>query len=90
MTAQNKPNIFLVGMMGTMKTSIGKLLAQTLSMTFIDTDDEFEKEYRRRISEVFALEGEEYFRRRETEVVKRSAKSKNAVISCASAALSIF
>ena len=82
MTAQNKPNIFLVGMMGTMKTSIGKLLAQTLSMTFIDTDDEFEKEYRRRISEVFALEGEEYFRRRETEVVKRSAKSKNAVISC--------
>ena len=47
-------NIALIGMPGTMKTSVGKALSEMTGMRFIDTDEEFEREEGRKISEVFA------------------------------------
>ncbi len=75
-------NIALIGMPGTMKTSVGKALSEMTGMRFIDTDEEFEREEGRKISEVFATDGEEYFRARETETVKRVAAENGCVISC--------
>lgn len=75
-------NVALIGMMGTMKTSVGKALSEKTKMLLIDTDAEFEREEGRSISEVFALRGEEYFRAREAETVKRAAGRDGCVISC--------
>ncbi|MBQ7226947.1 MAG: shikimate kinase [Clostridia bacterium] len=78
----DKSNIALIGMMGTMKTSIGKLLAERTGKTFLDTDEMYEKAEGRTISETFDTDGEAYFRLKETEIVKKASSELNAVISC--------
>lgn len=62
-------NIILVGMMGSGKTTIGKLLATHLGLNFVDTDEELENRAGRPIHEIFATDGEPFFRQRETEVL---------------------
>jgi shikimate kinase len=59
-------NIILIGFMGSGKTSIGTLLARKLSYDFMDTDQLIEKRAGKSIKEIFAAEGEEYFRKMET------------------------
>ena len=63
--------IVLMGFMGAGKTTIGKELAAKLSWNFIDTDAEIEKEQGRKISEIFATDGEQAFRDMETDLLKR-------------------
>ena len=75
-------NIALIGMMGTMKTSVGKALAELTGMAFADSDDEFVREEGKSIADVFAAKGEEYFRERESGIIKRLAAGDNKVISC--------
>lgn len=75
-------NIALIGMMGTMKTSVGKALAAMTGMTFTDSDDEFVREEGNTIANAFETKGEEYFRACETEIIKRLAAADGAVISC--------
>ena len=58
--------IFLVGMPGVGKTYWGKLLAEKYGYIFIDLDDEIEKAEGRTISDIFELDGEEYFRVKES------------------------
>lgn len=58
-------NVFLIGMMGAGKTSVGKLLAKDLHKTFIDSDHEIERRTGVAIPVIFEIEGEEGFRRRE-------------------------
>ncbi len=63
-------NIFLVGMMGAGKTTIGRLLARKLGLQFIDSDHEIEARTGASIPWIFEIEGEASFRRRETDVIR--------------------
>jgi len=62
-------NIFLVGPMGAGKTTIGRQLAKKLSSQFYDSDYEIEQRTGADIPLIFELEGEEGFRKRETQVL---------------------
>ena len=64
-------NIFLVGMMGTGKSSVGKLLARELLINFIDTDNEIESKTGMSIEKIFEERGESYFRMLEKELVQK-------------------
>ncbi len=59
-------NIFLIGMMGSWKSTVGKKLAQKTQMEFIDTDDAIEEFMDMKISEIFYEFGEKKFREMET------------------------
>lgn len=63
-------NIFLVGPMGVGKTTIGRLLAKELNLTFYDSDHEIERRAGADIAWIFDVEGEEGFRDRETHVIE--------------------
>lgn len=63
-------NIFLVGLMGSGKTTVGRLLAKRLGLKFVDSDHEIESRTGATISWIFEIEGEESFRRREVETIK--------------------
>lgn len=77
-----KHNIVLIGFMGCGKTTIGKVLAQELGYTFTDTDACIEESAKKTISEIFAAQGEEYFRNLETETVNELMETTDyAVIS---------
>jgi shikimate kinase len=71
-----KNNIVLVGFMGAGKTTIGKLLANSLGFSFIDTDEEIEKEEGVSIAQIFEKKGEGYFRELESEFIKNFSLSK--------------
>ncbi|MBQ8588840.1 MAG: shikimate kinase [Firmicutes bacterium] len=76
-----KDNIVLTGIMGCGKTSLGKELADRLSMTFVDMDAIIEEESNMTISEMFSMYGEPYFRDRETELCHRLSDQTGLVIS---------
>jgi len=73
-------NIFFVGLMGAGKTTIGKLLARKLKKTFYDTDHEIEKKLGVKIAVIFELEGEEGFRKRETQMIDELTKKKDIIL----------
>ena len=73
-------NIFLVGMMGAGKTTVGRQLAKKLGRTFHDSDHEIETRTGVRIAVIFDIEGEAGFRRREAEELKRLAALENIVL----------
>ncbi len=75
-----KTNIALVGFMGTGKSTIGKALADRLSKAFIDTDDLVQERLGASISQVFASQGEQFFRRLEARVIETVAEMDNVVI----------
>lgn len=64
-------SISLVGMMGAGKTRLGKMLAEALSIPFVDSDEEIEKAAGLSIPEIFEKFGEPYFRDGERRVIKR-------------------
>lgn len=61
--------IFLVGPMGAGKTTLGRQLARTLKVEFVDSDHEIERRTGADIPWIFDIEGEEGFRKRETEAI---------------------
>ncbi len=63
--------IFLIGMPGSGKTRIGRALAKRLQMPFFDLDHEIEKEGKKSIPEIFLIEGENYFRIVEKDVLRK-------------------
>ncbi|EGP55191.1 shikimate kinase [Agrobacterium tumefaciens F2] len=67
--------------MGAGKSAIGRMVAQQLKVSFIDTDVEIERVSRMTISELFATYGEEEFRALETRVIKRLLRGGPKVIS---------
>ncbi|HUW51699.1 MAG TPA: shikimate kinase AroK [Sulfuricella sp.] len=73
-------NIFLVGLMGAGKTTIGKMIARHLNKTFFDSDHEIEKRTGVNIPLIFELEGEAGFRSREASVIQELAGQKNIVL----------
>jgi shikimate kinase / 3-dehydroquinate synthase len=74
-------SVFLVGLSGSGKTTVGRALAQTLGVTFVDTDNEIERIARRRIPDIFAQDGERAFRALEHGVVCDIVKGYPAVVS---------
>ena len=71
---------YLIGMMGSGKSSVGKLLANKLQFSNIDIDKEIEKDEKLSIKEIFEKKGENYFREIESKYLLR--KRKLAVVSC--------
>ena len=74
-------NIALIGMMGCGKTTIGELLAKELNYTFIDTDSLIVEKENRSINDIFANDGEQYFRKLETNVLKEVLNNQNQIVS---------
>lgn len=77
--AAAKTNIVLTGMPGAGKTSVGRELSAMTGREFIDLDDEIERAEGRTIPEIFAADGEDYFRAAESRAVAE-ASAKNGVI----------
>ena len=75
-------NISLIGFMGSGKTTVGKILAKKLDFLFIDIDRVIELKDGRKISDIFRIYGEDYFRELEAEVIKKIYKNKNCVFAC--------
>jgi shikimate kinase len=73
-------NIFLVGMMGAGKTSVGRALAKRLQKTFHDTDHEIERATGVKIPVIFDIEGEAGFRAREAKLLAELVRRKNVVL----------
>jgi len=73
-------NIVIVGFMGTGKTSVAVKLSEKLNMQYMSTDDLIEQRENRSISDIFAKDGEAYFRNVEHQVVKDISQKDNLII----------
>jgi len=73
-------NLFLVGMMGAGKTTVGRLLARRLKRTFFDSDHEIERRCGVRVPVIFDIEGEPGFRAREARVIAELAAREDIVL----------
>jgi len=76
-----RKNIVLTGLMGSGKTTIGKILAKKLKYKFIDIDQLIEKETRMKIKTIFKKFGEDYFRGLEAKTCKNVSRLNGYVIS---------
>ncbi len=74
-------NLALIGFMGTGKTTVGRLLAEQLGFEFLDTDEQIETNTGKKISEIFAQQGEPVFRDLERQLVDQLAQRTRSVIS---------
>jgi len=75
-------NIYLVGFMGTGKTSSGKELARMTRRRFIDIDELIERKEKISIRDIFSRYGEDSFRKLETKYLKEVSKKDNLVVAC--------
>jgi shikimate kinase len=73
-------NIFLIGPMGAGKSAVGRYLARTLHLSFVDSDDEIESRTGVDIPFIFEKEGEEGFRKREATVIDDLSKMDGVVL----------
>jgi len=73
-------NLFLVGMPGSGKSTLGRVLARSLGKTFVDADHELEDRLGVSISTIFEIEGEEIFRNREEETLSRLVQRVDIVL----------
>ena len=78
---KSKKNLVFLGMMGSGKTSIGKIVSKKLDLEFIDVDQEIEKELNMNISKIFQNKGEKYFREVEETITLKILKNKKTVVS---------
>jgi len=78
---KDKNCICLIGMPGSGKSTIGKLLSEKLKYSFFDTDQEIEKREKNKIKNIFSIKGEDYFRSVETQVFNELVEKKKIVIS---------
>ncbi|MEX0941929.1 MAG: shikimate kinase AroK [Pseudomonadales bacterium] len=73
-------NIFLIGPMGVGKTTIGRMLARELGLTFYDSDQEIEHRAGADVSWIFDVEGEEGFRDRESQVIDELSQKSGVLL----------
>ena len=73
--------IFLVGPMGSGKSKIGKLLSSQLNLNLIDIDREIEAKFEKTIVDIFTLEGEESFRKKEIDFLIEVNEIEDVVVS---------
>ncbi|PIL20718.1 hypothetical protein P775_09330 [Puniceibacterium antarcticum] len=81
MRAQLSKTVVLVGMMGAGKTAVGKALATLLEVPFRDSDAAIEEAADRTIAEIFARDGESFFRAKESKVIDRLLDAPPSVLS---------
>jgi len=75
-------NIYLVGFMGTGKTSVGRELARKKKRCFVDLDELIELREKGLIADIFAQKGEPYFRCLEKQALKEVSREKEFVVAC--------
>lgn len=80
-TGRLRKSIVLVGMMGAGKTAVGTALARQLGVAFLDSDEEIVRAAQMSVAEIFARDGEPFFRARESEVIERLMSGPPAVVS---------
>lgn len=76
-----KKTVALVGMMGAGKTAVGRAVAARLAVPFLDSDAEIEAAANLSVPEIFARDGERFFRARETEVIARLLSEERGILS---------
>jgi shikimate kinase len=74
-------NLYLIGMMGSGKSTVGRILAERLAYQFFDSDQLIEQVSKKSIAEIFDADGEEAFRTLETQVLSQLAPYTRLVIS---------
>ncbi len=77
-----KCNLFLIGFMGSGKTTVANYLKETYRMDMVEMDLVISKREGKSISDIFALHGEEYFRGLETALLEEIQKKSGVVVSC--------
>ncbi|MDD5291801.1 MAG: shikimate kinase [Candidatus Omnitrophica bacterium] len=80
-------NIYIVGFMGTGKTSTGKELAARLKRGFLDLDGIIEEKEKMPIAQIFGQKGESYFRKLEKDLIKDVSSKEDLVVSCGGGAV---
>ena len=75
-------NVYLVGFMGTGKSTVGKRLAKVMGYQFIDSDEYIEKKENKTIEQIFAENGEAFFRSLERDFVVSGHPKEGCVVSC--------
>ncbi|WP_210528294.1 shikimate kinase [Rubellimicrobium arenae] len=80
-SARLRRSLVLVGMMGSGKTAVGKALAARLGVPFLDSDAAIEDAAKATIPEIFARDGEPFFRDREAEVIARLLSGPPVILS---------
>lgn len=75
-------NLYLVGFMGTGKSTVGRAAAQRLGFDFVDSDHEIERQAGKPVAEIFAQEGEAAFRRAERQFVEGGHAAQRLVVAC--------
>jgi shikimate kinase len=78
----NDVNLYLVGFMGTGKTTVSRILAARLGHRWVDSDHEIERLQGRSIPEIFATEGEAAFRRMERDFIENGHPTERTVVAC--------
>jgi len=74
-------NIVLLGMMGSGKSTIGRLLSKSLNLKFVDVDKIIEKDTGLKIYDIFEKKGEDFFRETEEKITLKLLKNKRQIIS---------
>ena len=77
-------NLVFLGMMGSGKSSIGAMVSKKLNIPFIDIDNLIEEHTGMTVSEIFEVNGEDYFRNLEEKITIKSLKNKKVVVSLSS------
>lgn len=80
MTESSPNRVFLVGPMGSGKTTLGRRVAEQLGLTFIDCDEEIERRTGASVNLIFDIEGETGFRTRETALLRELAQRDGVLI----------
>lgn len=81
------PNIFLIGMPGAGKTTVGKALAKQLALRFMDADKELVARTGVSIATIFEIEGEPGFRAREVELISKLVLERGIVLATGGGAI---
>jgi len=76
----NRKVVYLTGFMASGKSTIGPILANTVGWNFFDLDKEIEKKENKKIRTIFEENGEKYFRKKETDVLKDLSCNKNLIV----------
>jgi len=76
----NSGNVILVGMMGSGKTTMGRVLAKHLDKEFVDSDEEIQHRTGVTIPHIFDVEGEQGFRQRESSVIADLVRRENIIL----------
>ncbi|MEI0594904.1 shikimate kinase [Brachyspira pilosicoli] len=82
-----KNTIFVIGLPGSGKSDLSKLLAEYINYSFFDMDKVIESREKKTINKIFEDSGEEYFREVESDVLEELSNIKNAVVSTGGGAI---